>query len=58
MGYKILKITAKIMEGVGFMSMMLGGAGMDNDSILLPLIMAFGGIGIMVAGCQIDEIIA
>ena len=58
MGYKILKITAKIMEGVGFMSMMLGGSGMDNDSILLPLIMAFGGIGIMAAGCQIDEIIA
>ena len=51
-----MKILTKILISIGFILIMVGGAGMDNPSILIPVIMAFGGLGIMAAGFGIQEI--
>ena len=50
-----MKKISLIFECVGFTIMMIGGASMDNPSIILPLIMTFGGLGILSIGWWIDE---
>ena len=50
-----MKILTKILISIGFILVMVGGAGMDSPSILLPVIMAFGGLGIMAAGRGLED---
>lgn len=49
-----MKILSRVLEGIGFTSLLLGGSGMDNPSIIIPLIFVIAGIGIMAAGMRLD----
>ena len=51
-----MKILTRGLIGVGFILMMLGGAGMDSASLVVPMIMAFSGVGMLVAGGSIEEL--
>ena len=48
-----MKYILKILSGIGFMVMLLGGSLMNEPS-LLAVILAFGGLGIF-AGCSYIE---
>lgn len=50
-----MRIFSRVLEGIGFVMLMLGGAGMDNASLILPVIIVFSGIGVMTAGWRLDE---
>ena len=50
-----MKIITKIMQGAGITLVLIGGAGMDNASIMIPVIMAFSGLGILAAGWGIEN---
>ena len=49
-----MKILTRGLIGVGFILMMLGGAAMDNPT-LIPMLMAFGGLGICYVGYVIEQ---
>lgn len=48
-----MKTTARIMEFIGIASFFMGGAGMDEPT-LIPLMMVFGGIAIAFLGWKVE----
>lgn len=50
-----MKILAKIMMGAGFCIMLTGMAGMDSESVIVPIVMAFVGIGIVAFGGYLES---
>lgn len=50
-----MKIILKLMQGIGVMAMMIGGGAMDSESLIIPCILAFGGIGVAYLGWRIEE---
>lgn len=43
-----------IIEGLGFVLLMVGMSAMDSPSMAIPLVMTFGGIGLMYAGASME----
>lgn len=43
-----------ILTNVGFCLLLIGGAGMDSESILVPMVMALAGIVVMRIGVKLD----
>lgn len=50
-----MKGLFKAMQAIGITLVLVGGAGMDSASIVVPVIMAFGGLGIMAAGRGLED---
>lgn len=50
-----MKATAKIMEFIGIVLLFIGGGAMDSASMVVPMVMAFVGMGIAFAGAALDE---
>jgi hypothetical protein len=48
-----MKYVAKFMEWIGITSFFIGGAGMD-DIKLVPILMAFVGLAVAVAGWRLE----
>lgn len=46
--------TATMIEGLGFVLLMVGMSAMDSPSMAIPLVMTFGGIGLMYAGASME----
>ena len=51
----MMKILAKVMMGAGIVAMLLGGGGMDSQSLLAPIMMIILGVGLIYTGNKIDE---
>lgn len=51
----MMKKFAKVMMAIGTVAFLVGASGMDSPSIFAPLMMVFGGIGLIYAGNKIDE---
>lgn len=47
---------AQIILGTGFMLTLIGGAGMDSESIVVPFAMAMVGIALMWIGGKMEEL--
>lgn len=45
-----MKIVFRIMEYIGVAGVMVGGCAMDSPSIIVPLLIAFGGLAIAFIG--------
>ena len=52
---RMMKILAKVMMGAGIVAMLLGGGGMDSQSLLAPIMMIILGVGLIYTGNKIDE---
>lgn len=50
-----MKLISKALEAIGMTSMLVGGCSMDSPSIIIPMIMAFVGVGVMLTGMYLDE---
>ena len=50
-----MKVLSKVLEGIGFASLMVGGAAMDSVSMVFPITLAMVGLGILFLGWHIDE---
>lgn len=50
-----MKVLTKSMEAIGFVLILIGGAGMDNTSIIVPVFMAVGGLALFAAGGRIED---
>ena len=46
----------KLIEFFGLIVMFTGGAAMDSPTIWVPIVMAFGGLGIFIGGCYLDDL--
>jgi hypothetical protein len=51
----MMKILAKVMMGAGIVAVLLGGGGMDSQSLLAPIMMIILGVGLIYTGNKIDE---
>lgn len=45
---------ATIIEGIGFVIMLVGMSAMDSPSLTIPLVMTFGGIALMYSGASME----
>ena len=52
---RMMKILAKVMMGAGIVAVLLGGGGMDSQSLLVPIMMIILGVGLIYTGNKIDE---
>lgn len=52
---RMMKILAKVMMGAGIVAVLLGGGGMDSQSLLAPIMMIILGVGLIYTGNKIDE---
>ena len=50
-----MKVISKALEAIGFVLVMLGGSAMDNPSLIVPIILVLGGMGIMTAGMEVEN---
>jgi hypothetical protein len=50
-----MKILAKVMMGAGIVAVLLGGGGMDSQSLVAPIMMIILGVGLIYTGNKIDE---
>ena len=50
-----MRTLTTIMKSAGILLFFTGGAGMDSQSVIVPAIMAFAGIGIAYLGQMISE---
>ena len=48
-----MKVLSKALMSIGFASMMMGGAGMDDPSVI-PFVLLFAGMGILFTGYYLD----
>lgn len=51
----MMKILAKVMMGAGIVAVLLGGGGMDSQSLVAPIMMIILGVGLIYTGNRIDE---
>lgn len=49
-----MKRLARVIECIGFMSILFGCSAMDSPSITIPLVMTFGGAALMWAGVSME----
>ncbi len=49
-----MKIFAKVTMAVGVVAVLLGGGGMDSQSLITPILMIFLGMGLIYIGSKID----
>jgi hypothetical protein len=52
---RMMKILAKVMMGAGIVAVLLGGGGMDSQSLVAPIMMIILGVGLIYTGNKIDE---
>lgn len=45
---------ATMIEGLGFVLLMVGMSAMDSPSLAIPLVMTFGGIALMYSGASME----
>lgn len=50
-----MKKVFKVVMGIGFFMLLCGAGGMDSESVIVPLIMAFSGLAIFVTGAYMEE---
>lgn len=50
-----MKIIAKIMMFIGVVAFFLGASGIDNPSIVAPIVLIVSGMGVIYTGNRIDE---
>ena len=50
-----MKILAKVMESVGAAMFLMGGAAMDSNSLVIPIIMVLAGLVLAWNGVSIEE---
>ena len=46
----------KVIEFIGILLMLMGGGAIDSTSMMIPMIMAFAGLGIFVGGCYLEDL--
>lgn len=52
-----MKVLLKSVQCIGFVLLGIGGGAMDSTSIVIPMIMAFVGLGMTIAGLKMEEMI-
>lgn len=50
-----MKIVFRIMEYIGVAGFMVGGCAMDSPSIVVPLMLAFGGLAVAYIGWRLEN---
>lgn len=50
-----MKILGRTMMSVGFLAFLIGMSGMDSPSLVVPIIIGFGGLVLFLAGGKIEE---
>lgn len=50
-----MKRVLSVLEGIGFILMMIGMGSMDSASVVIPMVLTFGGIGMMCAGSRLED---
>ena len=53
-GGRIMKVLARVMSSIGFVLILLGGAGMDSASLVMPIVMILVGIVMMWNGMALE----
>lgn len=53
-----MKKVFKAIMGFGFFVLLCGAGGMDSESVIVPLIMAFSGLAIFVTGAYMEDLYA
>lgn len=48
-------MKATIIESIGFIGLMIGASAMDSDNLIIPVLIAFIGVGLMHIGNLIEE---
>lgn len=48
-------MKATIIESIGFIGLMIGASAMDSDVVIVPVLIAFIGVGLMHLGNFIEE---
>lgn len=48
-------MKATIIESIGFIGLMIGASAMDSDVLIVPVLIAFVGVGLMHIGNFIEE---
>lgn len=48
-------MKATIIEAIGFIGLMIGASAMDSDVLIIPVLIAFVGVGLMHIGNLIEE---
>lgn len=51
-----MKKVFKAIMGFGFFLLLCGAGGMDSQSVVAPMIMAFGGLAIFITGAYMEEL--
>ena len=52
---KTMRYIIKFLSGVGFMMMLIGMGAMDSESKVVPMIMAFAGVGVFYGFSRLED---
>lgn len=51
----MMKVLGRVIAAIGVTLVLIGASAMDSPSLAAPIVMVFAGLGMLVAGSEIEE---